>query len=115
MKPRNLITWAGALTAIAFGACIGLCGMHEMLSMSFSPHGLLTPASLRTLLVLMLASLIATLVVCLSKVASGKFQFSGLGMDFKGFACEATIWVVVFVSFTAAYVAVLKCIAGVSG
>jgi hypothetical protein len=59
----------------------------------------------------MLASLVATLVVRVSNVASGRFQFSGLGMVFKGFACEATIWVVVFVSFAAAFLAVSKCVA----
>ncbi len=39
---------------------------------------------------------------------AGGVQFSGLGITFKGFACQATLSVIVFISFSGAFMASMK-------
>lgn len=107
MKPKDMITWAASVTAVLLTGCIGLCGMHEMFRRTF-PDEVLTPSASRALLILAVASLVSTFVVRLSKVTTGTFQFSGLGITFKGLACQATLWVLVFISFSAAFLAMMK-------
>jgi uncharacterized membrane protein len=65
--------------------------------------GVLTPGVTQALLVLLIAVFIASIVVHLSKVTAGEFQFSGLGFSFRGFACQATLWVLVFMSVTVGF------------
>jgi hypothetical protein len=38
----------------------------------------------------------------------GTFQFSGLGITFKWLTCQATLWVLVFIRFSAAFLAMMK-------
>jgi hypothetical protein len=110
MKPKDIITWALSITATFLAACIALCGMYGMVRLSLSPGGVLTPCAFRSLVILLVASLVATLVTCYSRVTAGRFQFSGLGITFKGVACQATLWVVVFISFSGAFLALTKCL-----
>jgi hypothetical protein len=111
MNPKIVIVWALSITAVLLVACIGVCGMYGMVKLSLSSGGVLTPCVVRSLVILLVASLVATLVACSARVTAGRFQFSGLGITFKGFACQATLWVVVFISFSAAFLAFMKCLA----
>jgi len=107
MKPKQVIAWAMTLTAILLLGCIVVCGVRAMFQPNFSLAGVvmsvLTPGVTQALLVLLIAVFIASIVVHLSKVTGGEFQFSGLGFTFKGFACQATLWVLVFMSVTVGF------------
>lgn len=110
MKPKDVLRWAATTIAVLLLAGIGFCGMRGMFKL-YNSTVVLTPQTGESLIVLVVASMSATIVVALSNVRTGTFQFSGLGINFKGLACQATIWVVVFVSFSVAFLAVMKCVA----
>lgn len=112
MKPKHLMLWAVAITSVLLVGCGGFCAMHEMLKRTHSLDViLLTPRVGEALVVLVVASVISTLVVGLTKVRAGTVQFSGLGVTFQGLACHATIWVVVFATVSVAFLALIKCLA----
>lgn len=110
MKPKDVLRWAATVISVLLLGGIGLCGIRGMFRL-YDSVVVLTPHTGESLVVLVVASMIATLVVGLSNVNAGDFQFSGLGINFKGLACQATIWVAVFVSFSVAFLAVVKCLA----
>jgi hypothetical protein len=106
MKPKDLMEWAGATTAIALAASIVLCVVRGMLKSGL--EGLLPPGAALALLIVLLGAFLASVIVHRVRVPNGDVEFTVLGFTFRGAACSATLWVFVFLSFSGTFLALLK-------
>ena len=102
MAPKDIVAWAIAGTSAAVVSALGVWSIRQVLSSDFQLNSFIRPSVLEALFIILLAAMVATMVVLLARSPHGTFQFSGMGISFKGIVCPATLWTFVFVCIIAA-------------